>query len=60
MNATILIPWILAPLVVTGFNYLAMSTELCPPQQEYLFHGRCQSSLAVRWQLTQLWEESYS
>lgn len=31
MNATILIPWILAPLVVTGFNYLAMSTGIVPP-----------------------------
>ncbi|MBC1893287.1 PTS cellobiose transporter subunit IIC [Listeria booriae] len=31
LNATILIPWILAPLVVTLFNYLVMAAGIVPP-----------------------------
>jgi len=30
LNATILIPWVLAPLVVTTFNYLAMAAGIVP------------------------------
>lgn len=31
LNATILIPWIVAPLIVTTFNYLIMATGIVPP-----------------------------
>ena len=30
LNATILIPWVVAPLVVTTFNYLVMAAGLVP------------------------------
>lgn len=30
LNATILIPWVLAPLVVTTLNYLVMAAEIVP------------------------------
>ncbi|GMS53943.1 PTS cellobiose transporter subunit IIC [Enterococcus raffinosus] len=31
LNATILIPWVLAPLVVTTINYLVMAAGIVPP-----------------------------
>ena len=31
LNATILIPWVVAPLVVTTFNYLMMAAGIVPP-----------------------------
>lgn len=31
LNATILIPWVLAPLVVTTLNYLVMAAGIVPP-----------------------------
>ncbi|EUJ32419.1 PTS system cellobiose-specific transporter subunit IIC [Listeria floridensis FSL S10-1187] len=31
LNATILIPWVVAPLVVTTFNYLVMAAGIVPP-----------------------------
>lgn len=30
LNATILIPWVLAPLIVTGFNYFVMTVGIVP------------------------------
>lgn len=31
LNAMILIPWVLAPLIVTGLNYLVMAVGIVPP-----------------------------
>ena len=31
LNATILIPWVIAPLIVTTFNYLIMAAGIVPP-----------------------------
>ncbi len=30
LNATILIPWVLAPIVVTAFNYIVMAVGIVP------------------------------
>lgn len=31
LNATILIPWVIAPLIVTVLNYLVMAAGIVPP-----------------------------